>query len=122
LSLGLEGLRRGSSTPVCLACAWRSRSIHFAGLRLRTWRSADVDFDEHLRPQPIPTWKGSAVRPILMVLGSWVVMSVPVGLLVGSVLKRLDTKARRQAPLAKVLEPYSARRYGRSAPVRRLSA
>jgi hypothetical protein len=67
--------------------------------------------------------EGSAVKPILMVLGSWVVMSVPVSLLMGSVLKRLDTEARRQAPpLAKVLEPYSTRLYGRSAPVRRLSA
>jgi hypothetical protein len=66
--------------------------------------------------------EGSAVRAILMVLGSWVVISVPVSLLVGSVLKRLDTEARRQAPLAKVLELPSTRLYGRSAPVRRLSA
>jgi hypothetical protein len=66
--------------------------------------------------------EGSAVRPILMVLGLWVVMSVPLGLLMGSVLKRVDTEARRQAPLAKVLEPYSTRLYGRSAPLRRLSA
>jgi hypothetical protein len=58
------------------------------------------------------------MRPILMVLGSWVVMSVPVGLLMGRVLKRLDTGSPRQ-----VLElPYSARLYGRAAPVRRLSA
>jgi hypothetical protein len=65
--------------------------------------------------------EGSAVKPILMVLGSWVVMSVPVSLLMGSVLKRLDTEARRQAPplAKKVLEPYSTRLYGRSAPVRR---
>jgi hypothetical protein len=66
--------------------------------------------------------EGSAVRPILMVLGLWVVMSVPLGLLMGSVLKRLDTEARWQAPLAKVKELYSTRLYGRSAPVRRLSA
>jgi hypothetical protein len=67
--------------------------------------------------------EGSAVRPMIMVLGSWVVMSVPVSLLMGRVLKRLDREARRQAPSAKVLElPYSARLYSRSAPVRRLSA
>ena len=62
------------------------------------------------------------MRPILLVLGSWVVMSVPGSLLVGRVLKCLDTEARRQAPSARVLEPYSARPYGHSAPVRRLSA
>jgi hypothetical protein len=66
--------------------------------------------------------EGLTVRPILMVLGSWVGMSVPVSLLMGSGLKRLDTEARRQARLAKLLEPYSTRLYGRSAPVRRLSA
>jgi hypothetical protein len=68
--------------------------------------------------------EGSAVRPILMVLGSWVAMSVPLSLLMGSVLRRLNTEARRQAPLAKVLvlEPHSARLFGHSAPVRRLSA
>ena len=61
------------------------------------------------------------VRPILMVVGSWVVISVPVSLLMGRVLRRLDTEARRQAPLAKVLELelHSARLYGRSAPVQR---
>jgi hypothetical protein len=63
------------------------------------------------------------VRPMIMVLGSWVVMSVPVSLLMGRALKRLDREARREAPLAKVLElPYSARLNSRSAPVRRLSA
>jgi hypothetical protein len=61
------------------------------------------------------------VRPILMVLGSWVVLSAPVGILMGRVFKRRDTQARGQT-LAKVLEPYSARPYGRSALVRRLSA
>jgi hypothetical protein len=68
--------------------------------------------------------EGSAVTSILMVLGSWVVMSVPVSLLMGRVLKRLDTEARGQAPLAKVLElePHSVRLYERSAPDRRLSA
>ena len=80
-------------------CAWRSRSIHFAGLRLRTWE---------------PDMEGSTVRPILVVLGSWVVMSVPVSLLIGSLLRRLDTEAGRQAPLAKVLEPHSAKLYSES--------
>ena len=54
------------------------------------------------------------MRSILVVLGSWVVMSVPVSLLIGSLLKRLDTEAGRQAPLARVLEPHSARLYGES--------
>jgi hypothetical protein len=84
---------------VQLLCAWRSQSIHFAGLRLRTWE---------------PDMEGSTVRPILLVLGSWVVMSAPVSLLVGSVLKRLDSAARRQAPTAKVLEPHSAKLYSES--------
>jgi hypothetical protein len=60
--------------------------------------------------------EGSAVRPMIMVLGSWVVMSVPVSLLMGRVLKRLDTKAPRQAKVLWL--PYSARLYSRSAPVR----
>jgi hypothetical protein len=54
------------------------------------------------------------VRPILVVLGSWVMMSVPVSLLVGSVLKRLDTEAGKQASTAKVLEPHSAKLYRES--------
>jgi hypothetical protein len=61
-----------------------------------------------------PDMEGSTVRPILLVLGSWVVMSAPVSLLVGSVLKRLDSAARRQAPTAKVLEPHSAKLYSES--------
>jgi hypothetical protein len=59
--------------------------------------------------------EGSAVRSIL-ILGSWVVMSVPVSLLMGRVLKHLDTKSPKQAKVLWL--PYSARLYSRSAPVR----
>jgi hypothetical protein len=61
-----------------------------------------------------PDMEGSTVRPILVVLGSWVVMSVPVSLLIGSLLRRLDTEAGRQAPLAEVLERHSAKLYNES--------
>ena len=61
-----------------------------------------------------PDMEGSTVRPILVVLGSWVVMSVPVSLLIGSLVRRLDTVAGRQAPLAKVLELHSAKLYSES--------
>jgi hypothetical protein len=62
------------------------------------------------------------MRAILMVLGAWIVMSVLVSLLIGSALKRLGAEARRQARLAIVRGSYSTRLYGRSTPVRRLSA
>ena len=62
------------------------------------------------------------MRAILMVLGTWAVMSALVSLLMGSALKRLDALARRQARLAIVRGSYSTRLNGRSAPVRRLSA
>jgi hypothetical protein len=55
-----------------------------------------------------------AVRPILMVLGSWLVILVPVSVLMGRVLKRLDTEARGGVPQSK-LEPHYGRLYGRSA-------
>ena len=61
-----------------------------------------------------PDMEGSTVRPILVVLGSWVVISVPVSILIGSLLRRLDTEAGRQAPLAKVLGPHSAKLYSES--------
>ena len=62
------------------------------------------------------------MRAILMVPGTWAVMSVLVSLLIGSALKRLDAEARRQARSAILPGSYSTRLYGRSAPVRRLSA
>jgi hypothetical protein len=62
------------------------------------------------------------MRAILMVLGTWVVMSVLVSLLIGSALKRLDAQAHRQARTAILRGSNSARLYGHSALVRRLSA
>jgi hypothetical protein len=62
------------------------------------------------------------MRAILMVLGTWVVMSVLVSLLIGSALKRLDAEARRQARSAILRGSYSTRLYGRPATIRRLSA
>jgi hypothetical protein len=62
------------------------------------------------------------MRAILMVLGTWLVMSVLVSLLISSALKRLDAEARRQTRLAIVRGSHSTRLYGRSTPVRRLSA
>jgi hypothetical protein len=62
------------------------------------------------------------MRAILMVLGTWVVMSVLVSLLIGAASKGLKAEAHRQARLAIMRGSYSTRVYGRSAPVRRLSA
>jgi hypothetical protein len=50
------------------------------------------------------------------------VMSVLVSLLIGSALKGLKAEANRQARLAIMRGSHSTRLYGRSAPVRRLSA